>query len=82
MEKLRQTAAKLSKEKDKNIYSIGKKILEKICRTKWLSNQQWQLLTAGCGPAGVLILNKQEVIAIDPLLDAYNESISFSKVLM
>lgn len=35
------------------------------------------VLDAGCGPAGVfLILNEQEVHAVDPLLEAYRASLS------
>jgi len=58
------------------------KVLESIS-SKVKLNQNDYILDAGCGPAGIFIaLKDQKVVAFDPLLDTYNQTLEHFKFEM
>lgn len=65
------------KDKDVDTYLVNKKkywnrLLQQIEKSLGPTDKI-KILDAGCGPAGIFIVfDKQEVVAIDPLLDQYS----------
>lgn len=67
------------KGKDKKSYLEWKKNYwrDLLIKSQLTVENNASCLDAGCGPAGIFsILNQQHVVAIDPLLDAYNADLS------